>query len=111
VLEPPPSAEKDRLNLPDSVSVIDQGLEGSELFLCTNGTWSGVMIRAMSRTMTLAAQADHRQSRDTPRRSGGYRRPGHLKRRALLLRRREAAARGASENRNFGGHRPPLQKT
>jgi hypothetical protein len=32
---------------------IDQGLEGSELSLYTNGTWSGVMSRAMSRTMTL----------------------------------------------------------
>ena len=32
----------------------DQGLEGSELSLYTNGTCSGVMIRAMSRTMTLA---------------------------------------------------------
>ncbi|OLD71928.1 MAG: hypothetical protein AUF68_08710 [Verrucomicrobia bacterium 13_1_20CM_54_28] len=40
--EPPPSAENDRLNLQDSV--IDQGLEGSELSLYTNGTWSGVRI-------------------------------------------------------------------
>jgi hypothetical protein len=52
VLEPPPSAENDCLNLQDSV--INQGLEGSELSLYTNGTWSGVRIRAMSRTMTLA---------------------------------------------------------
>jgi hypothetical protein len=47
-----PSAQNDRLNLQGSA--IDQGLEGSELSLYTNGTWSGVMIRAMSRTMTLA---------------------------------------------------------
>src|SRR5205807_7607909 len=40
--EPPPSAENDRLNLQDSV--IDQGLEGSELSLYTNGTCSGVRI-------------------------------------------------------------------
>ena len=41
MLEPPPSAENDRLNLQDSV--IDQGLEGPELAY-TNGTWSGVRI-------------------------------------------------------------------
>jgi hypothetical protein len=33
---------------------VDQGLLGSELFWYTKGMWSGVRIRAMSRTMTLA---------------------------------------------------------
>ena len=37
-----------------AVGGASSGLEGSELSLYTNGTWSGVMIRAMSRTMTLA---------------------------------------------------------
>jgi hypothetical protein len=46
------SAENDRSNLQHSL--IDQGLEVCEFSLYTNGTWLGVMIRAMSRTMTLA---------------------------------------------------------
>jgi hypothetical protein len=37
-----------------AVGGASSGLEGFELSLYTNGTWSGVMIRAMSRTMTLA---------------------------------------------------------